>query len=138
MEWNGNVEQTSKANQDDRYLQTAQEGKNTPSSEAGRAIVQKLRKRVIQVLASTVPDCYFLGVVDEEVGLAVDVRDEEGEHDVDSEEPVDDVVHDERGPGQVPQERELQRAYPRRVHHQEDQKYLPDPASQQKINKFGS
>jgi len=56
-------------------------------------------------------------IVDEEVGLAVDVGDEEREHDVDGEEAVDDVVHDERGPGQVPQERELQWADPRRVHH---------------------
>lgn len=75
-----------------------------------------------------IPGCYFPVIVDDDAGLAVDVRDEESEHDVDGEEAVDDVVHDERRPGQVPQERELQRAYPRRVHHQEDQKRLPDPA----------
>jgi hypothetical protein len=80
--------------------------------------------------ALALPDCYFLGVVHKDVRLAVNVRDEESEHDVNREEPVHDVVHDERGPWQVPQERELQWAYPGRVHHQEDQKRLPDPASQ--------
>jgi hypothetical protein len=76
------------------------------------------------------PDRYFLRIIDEAVRLAVDVGDEECEHDVDSEEPVRDIVHDEGGPRQVPQERKLQRAYPRRVHHQEDQERLPDPAAQ--------
>jgi hypothetical protein len=78
------------------------------------------------------PDRYFLRIIDEEVRLAVDVGNEECEHDVDSEEPVHDIVHDEGGPRQVPQERKLQWAYPRRVYHQEDQERLPDPAASQR------
>lgn len=67
--------------------------------------------------AAAAPERYFLRIVDDKVGFLVHVRDEESEYDVDSEEAVDYVVHDKRRPRQVPQERELQRAYPRRVHH---------------------
>ena len=53
MEWNGNVEQTSKANQDDRYLQ--RQPKNASTHQVQKQGVPLFRNcgEVIEVLAST-------------------------------------------------------------------------------------
>ena len=43
------------------------------------------------------PCCYLLRVVDKEVRLAIQIRDEEGEDNINSKEAIDNVVKDEKG-----------------------------------------
>lgn len=74
-----------------------------------------------------VTECDSPRVVDQAIGMAVEVRDEEFQDDVDGEEPVDDVIEDEEGVFLISKEGELKRADPSRVNHEDDQPHFPRP-----------
>lgn len=64
---------------------------------------------------SRIPQSDQLLVVDQNVGRFVEISDEEGQHDVDQEEAIDDIVRDVERPGRLREEAELERRHPRRV-----------------------
>jgi len=81
---------------------------------------------IVCVQAVDVPEGYLLPVADEELGPGVDVGDEEGEHDVDGEEEVDDDVrHLQPALGGRVHEGHLEQVHPRRVRHHDHHQRIP-------------
>lgn len=99
--WNGMVEQTSKRNHDVRYLQIAT-----------ILFFKKRKEQNVLVEFRSLPHSYSLWIVYYDVGLGVEVGEEEGEDDVHSEEAIDDVVHYKESVLLVGQECELERRNP--------------------------
>lgn len=62
-----------------------------------------------------VPDCNLLGIINKEVRVAIEVRNKEGENDVNSKEAIDNVVKNEKSIFLVSQECKLEWTDPGRV-----------------------
>jgi len=73
------------------------------------------------------PGSNSLGIINQKIGLMVDISNKEGEKNINSKEPIDNVIHKENCPWQVSEECKFKRADPGRVDNQENEEHLPGP-----------
>lgn len=92
MDSNGAVEQTSKANQVDMYLEVW--WRNMKQAEFLEIRFQLWRNSDFLTFMYS-PDCNSLWIINQKIRMAVKVSDEECQHNVNGKEAIDNVVYDE-------------------------------------------